>query len=227
MGDQMKDVWTQWTVEWEFLTKVCGSVPADPALVSKWLESRQPTVRPAGSRSMQEINEEVLASLERGALDEEDEEASLLTFQRTDGTLVVRAGTIRAHLKDCARQLSSFFVGRVKGERTFAVKVINCLYLDESQYWVPLLRDGKPLAESDGFFDKAVHVMTRQGARSALKRIEYVDRPSLRFKLKTLGTVIREDDLHVLFQYGGTHGYGGERGDGEGRYTYTLTKESQ
>lgn len=220
----MKQVWTRWTVEWEFLTKVCGSVPADPALVTKWLESRQPSARPVGARSMQEINEEVVATLE-SELVEDAADYAMLTFQRQNGTLVLRASTLRAHMKDCARQLSSFFVGRVKGERTFAVKMVNCVYLDESQYWVPMLREGKPLNQADGFFDKAVHVMTRQGSRSALKRIEFVERPHLKFTLKTLGTVIHEDDLHILFQYGGTHGYGGERSDGEGRYTYTLTKE--
>lgn len=32
---------------------------------------------------------------------------SKLVFQRVDGKLVVRAGTIKAHMKDCARQLQN------------------------------------------------------------------------------------------------------------------------
>jgi hypothetical protein len=38
-----------------------------------------------------------------------------------------------------------------------------------------------------------------------------------------LGNSVSPGDLEKLFVYGGVHGYGGERGDGEGRYVATLT----
>ena len=36
---------------------------------------------------------------------------------------------------------------------------------------------------------------------------------------------VAEEDLHTLMEYGGVHGYAGERSDGEGRYRFTLIKE--
>ena len=218
-------LWTLWRVRWEFLTNLCASVPADPAVIQRWLESRTPRVKAPGSLSIDEINEEVLASIERGD-GEADQDFSMLVFQRHEGHLVMRAGTIRAHLKDCARVLSAQFIGRIDGERAFSTRVINGVYPDERQYWIPILRtDGSPIADADGAYDKAIHPKTRQGPVSALKRFEYVAPPSvLEFTLKVLGRSVSEIDLHHLLTYGGTHGYAGERGDGEGRYHYSLTR---
>lgn len=219
-------IWTTYRVRWEFLTKLCSSVPASPEIVAKWLEARQPRVKPAGARSIEEINEEVLAAVERGE-GAADQEFSGLVFQRHDGVLVMRASTVKAHIKDCARVLSNQYVGKIKGERAFSTRIINGVYLDERDYWLPVQRpDGELVEEADGTFDKAIHVRGPRGEPlNALKRFEYVEPPAaLEFTLKTLGKSVSESDLHHLFEYGGVHGYAGERGDGEGRYDYTLTR---
>lgn len=218
-------LWTYYKVRWEFLTRLCGQVPADPELVQKFLESRKPSVKPAGGRSIQEINEEVVSTLER-EFAESDEQFNVLQFQRQNGVCVFRHGTIKAHIKDCGRQLSTLLIGKIQGEKSFAVRVVNGVYPDEHQYWVPVLRpDGMPVLGADGAFDKAARAMTPRGVVSFLKRIEYIEPPSvMEFTLKVLGKCIKEDDLHTLFQYGGTHGYAGERGDGEGRYSYELSR---
>lgn len=217
-------LWTLYRVRLEFLTNLCSSVPADPAIIKKWLEARGPDVKPAGALSIQQINEEVLASIERG---ESEPQYSMLVFQRDQGRLVMRAATMRAHLKDCARVLSAQFVGRIQGERSFATRVINGVYLDERVYWLPVLRhDGSSITGPDGAHDKPIHVRGPRGEPlTALKRFEYIEPPSMmEFTLKVLGRSVSETDLHHLFQYGGTHGYAGERGDGEGRYGYSLTR---
>lgn len=222
----LPNLWTSYRMRLEFLTRLCASVPADPEVIKKWLEAREPRVKPAGAMSIQEINEEVLVSIERGE-GEPEQGFSLLVFQRYAGGLVQRAGTVRAHYKDCSRVLSAQFVGRIEGERAFSTRVINGVYLDKREYWLPIRRpDGSPVTEADGTFDKAIHVRGPRGEPlSALKRFEYVEPPSvLEFTLQVLGRSVSETDLHHLFTYGGTHGYAGERSDGEGRYDYTLER---
>jgi hypothetical protein len=218
-------VWTNYRVTWNFITSICASVPADPALVQKWLEARQPKVKPAGALSIQEINEEVVASLERGE-GEPEQDYSLLVFQRHQGALCMRHGTVKAHIKDCARVLSAQFIGKIEGERAFSTRVINGVYPDPKTYWIPLLRDGQPITQADGERDKAVHMFVPgRGQMSALKRLEYIEPPcSLTFMLKVLGRTVSNTDLRTLFEYGGVHGYAGERSDGEGRYEFELTK---
>jgi hypothetical protein len=214
-------IWTEYKVTWLFLTKLCGSVPSDPDIVKKWLNARQPEAIPAGGRSIDEVQEEVFSTL--GA---EQDEVSRLVFQRVDGGLVMRAGTIRAHMKDCARVISAQYVGKIKGERSFATKVVNGVYPDESQYWIPIVRtDGTPVMSADGELSKAVHVRGPRGEQlSAIKVFEYVEGARMDFRLKVLGDSVKQKDLETLLTYGGVHGYAGERGDGEGKYTFVIEK---
>jgi len=165
----------------------------------------------------------------RGREGEADQTFSMLVFQRHGGGLVQRASTIKAHIKDCARVLSNQFISYIKGERAFSTRVINGVYPDKHTYWLPILRpDGSPVTEPDGTpRDKPIHVKGPRGTMNAIKRFEYVEPPSvLEFTLNVLGRSVSETDLHHLFEYGGTHGYGGERGDGEGRYEYELIPET-
>lgn len=221
----MSGVWQKYEVQWEFKNRLCGSVPLAKDMINPWLEARKPKNKPAGERSMNEIANEVTGTL---TVDEENiaiEERTTLGFQAVDGKLVMRGGTVKAHLKDCARVLSSF-KDRAQGDRSFSIKFMNCVYVDE--YWISILKHNKPAKESDGTFDKAVHVTTAQGPRNALKRIHYVEKPTMTFHLNVLEsmhkikTVLSIEDLKTVFEYGGMHGYAGERGDGEGRYTFSV-----
>lgn len=221
----MLDIWTQYEVQMDFVTKLVASVPADPDMVSKWLESRQPRNRPPDSRSITEIAQEVMETIP----EQESEESGLLVFQRQEGGLVVRATTVRAHLKDCATVLSRLYVGKVEKESSFAVKVKNALYYPPDVYWLPILSqaDGQQIKEPSGRYDRAIHATTPRGQINALKTLEYVDSAQLKVPLwiltpKNRKPVVQEDDLETLFVYGGTHGYGGERSAGEGRYFATI-----
>ena len=222
-NDPIPSLFTRYRVRQEFLTKVCASVPADPELIQAWIAARQPRVKPAGALSITEIQEEVLASIERGE-GEADESYSMLVFQRHEGALVQRYGTVKAHMKDCARVLSVQYIGRIEGERAFSTRVINGVNLDPSEYWLPWTRpDGSRVTAADGAYDKAIHVRGPRGTFNALKRFEYINPPvCLAFTLLVLGRSVSLSDLHHLFEYGGTHGYGGERGDGEGRYLFDI-----
>jgi hypothetical protein len=213
--------WTKYRVTWLGLSRLCSSVPADPEIVKAWIDARKPRVQPPGGLSLDEINEEVLASLAAETA-ERSGEGALLVFQRHQGQCVMRAGTIKAHLKDCGRRISAL-VGKVEGEKAFSTKIINYVYPDETHYWVPVLRpDGEVVTKHDGEMDRPV--TTRFG--TALKRFEWIEPWRLDFTLKVLtasGTpAIGLEDLEKLVMYGGVHGYAGERGNGEGKYIATV-----
>lgn len=217
-------MWTKYRVTWDFMTKMYGSVPSDPEVVAAWLNARKPRVRAPGARSIEEINEEVLASIARG--EEFDEKSSqILVFQRHRGICSARFDTIRAHIKDCSRVLSNQYVGRIDGERAFSTRVINGVYTDPAVPWVPILRpDGEPVTKHDGELDKFVH--PRPGV-SALKRLEWIEPARMVFTLLVLQAQgnkpsVAETDLHTIFTYGGIHGYGGERSTDGGKYTYRI-----
>jgi len=220
-------IWTIFSVRWDFLTELCASVPANGKLVEPWLDARAPEVMPPGAKTIDEIQEEVLDTLANPAL----APAPLRVFQRVDGQLVQRAATIRAHLKDCARVLSAQYIGKIKGERSFATRMVNGLYPDPQQYWIPILRpDGSRVAEPDGIRDKPVHARGPRGEPiNALKQFEWVEPARLDFRLMVLGKSCSQKDLETLAQYSGVHGFAGERSDGAGKYmaTFTLVEEAE
>ena len=225
MKKQTMGMWTEFDVQWDFLTSLVSSVPADPEIVKAWLESRKPPNRPPQSKSIDEVQQEVLATLPAEA------ESGILVFQRQEGGLVVRMNTIRAHLKDCARILSTMYVGRVEKEKSFAVKVKDAVYYDPTTYWLPILAQDtdKQMTVATGSRDVPIHAMTPMGQINALKRFEFVENARLKFKLLVLTPpsgrpVVPLEDLRTLMMYGGTHGYGGERSAGEGRYVATVTQ---
>jgi len=224
-------MWITYEVKMKFVERLCGSTPINPELITGWLEARKPRVRPPGSKTIEEVAEEVMTTIatENGNRESEEiEQKVTLGFQSVDNRLVMRGGTLKAHIKDCGRILSSLYIGKIEGQRSLAVRLINCANVDN--YWVPIHKDGEIVKEADGFFDKAVHVQTPRGPRNALKRILYVEKPSLTFDLMVMENqakkpVVALKDLESLFQYGGKHGYAGERGDGEGRYTFTIKEK--
>jgi hypothetical protein len=224
-------MWRRFSVRFDFLTRVCGGVPADPDMVEAWLKARAPKVRPPQSKSIDQIAEEVFATLPTEP--DEEEQQTLNCFQRVDGVLQFGYRTIRGHIKELAGTLSALYVGKIEKEKSFAVKVKNGVYYPPESIWIPLRRTatGAPVTEPDGTYQKAVHIMTHQGPRSALKTIEYVEGASMEFTLLVLNNtqgklVVSEMDLKTLFEYGGVHGFGPERGDGQGKYVATITAEA-
>ena len=237
----LPSVWTPIEVRWDFLSNVYAQVPGDPEVIAKWVDSRKPRVRPPGGKSIDEIQAEVLESLAEG---EPEPEYQMLVFQYTElegqRVIALRQETIRAHLKDCASVLSAQFIGKVEKERSFAVKFKNAVYLDPRQRWLVLRReDGRPITtpdaerqkttllggpaitKPDGEIDRMVH--TWRG--NALKRIQYLEPPvSVTFRLLLLGKSIILPDLQRVMEYGGVHGYGGERSLDGGKYLATITE---
>lgn len=230
-------MWKTYKVKMKFIGKLCGSVPIDPELIKNWLEARKPRVKPPGAKSIDETAKEVSNSVVNVNEQKEIEDRVTLAFQSHGGGLVMRGGTVKAHLKDCARVLSSLYMGKIQGERSLAIRVLNCINVQE--YWIPLLRDGvlkggapikEVIKEADNYFDKAVHVQTMRGPRNALKRILYLDKPEMTVHLSILENqssklVVSIDDLKKVFEFGCLKGFGGERGDGEGRYEFDINEK--
>lgn len=206
-------MWLYFNLTMDFTGKLCGSVPLSKELIRPWLESRMPNTKPGNARPIEEIEEEILATIE------ETEERTTLGFQKDEGGLFVRAGTVKAHIKDCANQIKD--VLKIKALRS---KVANKVFVDPDPVY--LLRNMDAIYEPDGDFERAVHVMTARGPGNALKRICFVEKPVIKLQIRLLkDKEVDEDVLRSIFDYGSVHGYGGERGMGEGRYIFKLEQD--
>lgn len=201
-------MFVKYKVTMNFQEKLCGSVPLAKEMIRPWLEARMPSKKPAGAKDLEEIEKETLETSV-----EKEIERTTLGFQKNDGGLFVRGGTIKAHMKDCANQIKE--IAKIK---SFRSKVANKIHVQE--YHVPIFKNGRQIKKEDGEFEKAIHVF--QG--DALKKVKYVEKPTLNFTL----VVLRDKEvtlsaIELIFRYGSIHGYGGERGDGEGRYDFSIS----
>lgn len=207
-----KPMWQKYNVTMEFENKVCGSVPQSKELIRPWLEARMPKKEPDDARPIEELEEEVAASID------ETVKKTTLGFQHDDNGLFIRGGTIKAHLKDCANQIKEFV-----GITNFKFKVANKVYIDE--YRVYLMRNGDHITHEDDSYEQPIHFMTPKGPDNALKNIRYVNQPTLNFTIKIFqDTEVNIASLTKVFDYGSIHGYGGERGLGEGRYKFEIAE---
>jgi len=198
-----KELWNVLKVRWDFEGRLCGSVPMQKDLVGPWLQSRMGEVDP-------EVEAEVLETID------EAQDRVTLGFQKDENGIFVRGGTVKAHLKDSANQIKD-----ILGIKNLRSKVANRIYVAE--YRIYIERNGETLQEPDSSFDQPIHVITPRGPRNSLKTIGFVEKAYFIFTVKLLqDKEITREVLQSIFEYGGLHGYGGERGMGEGRYRAAI-----
>lgn len=230
-GPFNEEIWKPYRVTLHFVSRLCGSTPANKEMLQGWLDSRKPSVRPPSGKSVTQLVEEVANRLVDQDVDNaEQEKKSTVTFQSVNNELVVPAFTVRAHIKDCCSQVQNQLTGRIKGERNFTTRVKNGLYVQgdfldaAGTDVISITRDGRNVKTSqiDGYQERTVHASTPQGPISAIKKFAYLKTPMLTFVVSLLGDSVKPQDLALILRYGATHGYGGERSMGEGRYQFTI-----
>ena len=216
-------MWERYEVRLRFTGRLCGSVPLHKELIKDWVTARAPKNKPDDGPSLDDIQAEVEQTIEETV--EEAEERVTLGFQSDDKGLFLRGGTVKAHLKDCSNQVKD---APGVGVKALKAKLANRVFVEQDRVYI-CTGGGDIVQAHTGEFEQPVHVMTARGPRSALKRIQYVTDVFLNFTLKVLvNKEVTEDILQSVFEYGEIHGYGGERGMGEGRYRVEkFTKEAE
>lgn len=235
-------VWEDIPITLKFSVPLYGSLPVEESKVAAFVEQKihkgklEPTRLELTDEgvvkifregvSLEELHEEKVRQVlgEKPFIPDKEIEKRSLTFMRRGGKIVVFGGTLRSHLKDGSRVLSSLVLPRkVEGQRSLAVRATAGLYVREE--WIPVLRDGKPQKEGDMWTEFFLHLTNpATGApMSSLKRVEgFHAGVTISFTLAVLAGVVTMQELEMILVYGGLHGYGQERSRGMGRYEFTI-----
>jgi hypothetical protein len=204
-------MWKKYEVELHFITPFASSTPKNQNDIEAMLIARAPSDKELKRRqeagdpitTIPELVEQVAQEVEAG----EEVERGYATFKRDENGLYYEARCVRAHIKDCANQLQKFL-----DIKSLRAKVVNRVYVEPAKIYLDK-------SEPDGNETRIVHAMTMKGPRSSLKTIDYVDKPTLKFRLKVLeDDVVSRDILEAIFEYGGEHGMGQERSQDWGKY---------
>lgn len=225
------EAWSAYRVRWQFVSRLCGSAPQQGVL-ERHIHGLGPTVFPPSKFNIPETQERIInSSSDVAVMQEEAEQRSTVKFWTLGDKIVVPAYSIRAHIKDCARQVRHALIGKIKGEKVFEDKVVQYLYVQGEildakgvdANWVK--RNGNQLTEKDidGVQDRTMQiVLPGRGRVSAIKQFPYLLKPEIIFNIRIFGNMVKIEDLKTILMYGATHGFGGERSMGEGRYRFTV-----
>lgn len=134
--------------------------------------------------------------------------------------IYVRGGQLRAHFKQAAESLGSYF--HRAGLLNFKANFVKRFYIKEDR--IHVRREGAAIAMADGYCDHMLHVMTAMGPRNCLKRVDEL------LDVSILGTamVLNDDYLdegifRKVVDYGMVQGAFQDRSLQYGRYTMEYT----
>lgn len=235
-----KPVWQWYRIGLQFTGRFAASLPKDPQEIRAMLTHRMPEEAPPqafAAFQQQQANRvsqidalvaQVVEEVGVGEDGDTEPEFATATFKHNGLGIFYEPRTIRGHFKDCAQQLGPFFNPVLAA---FKAKVANHIYVGDldgdtrDNAPIYLWRQNERITKVDGTETRYIQAMTRQGPRSTVKFIEYVEAPMIEFTLKALNDgVIRMDHIQTLLEYGGTHGMGQERSQQWGQYEVTMFK---
>jgi len=187
--------------------RVCGGMPKNKELIKTWVESTTGYADEKSEKLTQE-NAELVVN--------EVAEKSWIDFPEDKQGLFIPARNVKAMLKQSAsllgvtkKKLGSKQI-LAEGMEVKAVNGHDRIYLGKKTI--------------DGTDESAIHVMTAQGPRTALRRMDYVTKPTLTFEIWVLGTAalekrhVGEAELVEILTHAQENGCGASRSQGEGKF---------
>lgn len=214
---KVMSMFKKYRVTVDFINQFAAGIPEDPNKLLDFLDSKKPSKEPENAIPLEDLAETIEEQLLE-PLEETGEEAMTTTFKQFDGKIAYEARCVKSHLKDCAFILSRNYLEK-RGLKTAVANRIQ-IYPD----MLPLSRNGKYLEEVDGKEIRPITVQTRQGPRTAVKIVKFVNAPHMEFYITVLNDgVVTLELLTTLFNYGSVmKGMGQDRNMGWGRYKYEI-----
>lgn len=189
-------MWRHYEVTLQFRDKVVGGIPKSKEMIERWLQARK---KP-------ELIDQTVA--EMGDQLDETIDTMWTGFKADEKGLYIETRQIKAMFKEAANVIRHAigFKGFMKAR--VAEKVF--IYPDKVYLGV---------TEPTGWEERPIHIITRQGPRSAFKRYDYVERARITFNFKVLDDgQITDEHLDAILEYAQDAGLGADRSQGMGKF---------
>ncbi|MFI7114012.1 hypothetical protein ACIBK9_47380 [Nonomuraea sp. NPDC050227] len=212
-------------VRLQVLDKIVGGVPSSPSVIKGWLKTRMEL----GDRDLQELTQKTLterfqdrqpsADELADALLESDAAPSVNGFKRIPdtGELAYEGRCMKAALKEF---MNSAYPGVEWPGKSAVSKGFRkgLMSTAAERVFVEDIYIGLGVKEPTGVEERIKHVMTPQGPRSSINRVEYVDRPLLEFTLKVHDDFLPAEAWGRIWERGEDIGVGSDRGRSDGKF---------
>lgn len=194
-------------VEIAIRDRLCGGMPKSADLIEAWVKA---TTGYNDQQTKAQTDEA------RAVLLEEVTERSWNGFPADASGVFVWARQIKALFKECATML------RVTVDKRGSKQIFQHGFEIKSMTGGDRIHIGRPKA--DGYSEGPIHVQTPQGPRTALKRVDYVERPTLTFEVWVLSTApaetrhVGQEDIETMLTFAQENGLGADRSQGMGKF---------
>lgn len=211
---------TRYRATLQFKHLIVGGIPSDKSVIEGWIRSRMDL----GDASIVELVDQTVA--ERGVLTPDEAVEAVMAselapsvngFKRDEnGELCIEGRIVKAALKEWANSAypGTKFPGKTKIE---GLRKGLMRYLAEA-VTVEELLIGLGVKEPTEIEERIKHVMTPQGPRSSINRVEVVERPQVTFTVKVRDDFIPEEAWARIWSVGEGIGLGSDRGRSDGQF---------
>lgn len=190
--------------------RLCGGIPKNAELLKSWIE--------AGTGHQDEQSEKLTEEAREQMIDATTEKSWIGFYRDPALGLYIETRLVKAMFKECASVL--LLTVKKRGSKQILQHGFE-IKDEEGREGRIYLRKHEP----DGRKEGPIHVMTAQGPRTALKRVDYVVRPTLKFQVWVLKTApaetrhLGEKDLREILALAQENGLGADRSQEEGKFT--------
>lgn len=187
--------------------RICGGTPRNKELIKSWVEA---TTGHADEET------EKLTQADLDLLVNDTAEKSWIGFFEDEKGLLLQARQIKACLKQSATVLG--ITKQKRGSKQILAEGMEVKAPNGGD------RIYLGVKVASGTHENAIHVMTAQGPRTALRRMDYVTKPTLKFEVWILKTAAQEtrhigqDELVDILRHAQENGLGASRSQGEGKF---------
>jgi len=216
---------TVYTVRLQVRNLIVGGVPSSPSVIRGWLRARMEM----GDKALEELVTKTLAERDIPAWEDTDEAVDVLMasdlapsingFKRdpASGELCYEARCMKAAIKEWANSAypGTDWPGKTNVSKGFRKGLMNTL---AERVFVRGDLIGLGVKEPSRVEERVKHVMTPQGPRSALNKVEVVERPTLDFNAAVHDDFLPREAWARIWQRGEDIGIGAERGRSDGQF---------
>jgi hypothetical protein len=191
--------------------RICGGMPKNPDLIKTWVESTTGHADEITEKLIQENAELVVNAVAEKCWNGFPEDPKHGLF--------IPCRNIKACLKQSAQLLGIY--KKQRGSKQIMAEGME-VKANEFNGRTDRVYLGKKAP--DGTDESAIHVMTAQGPRTALRRMDYVTQPEISFEIWVLKTAtqetrhIGEEQLVEILTHAQENGLGASRSQGEGKF---------
>ena len=222
-GKAAAQTYTQYRATLRFKNLIVGGIPSDKSVIEGWIRSRMDL----GDAAISELVEQTVE--ERGVLTPDEAIEAVMQselapsvngFKRDDnGELCIEGRIVKAALKEWMNSAypGTKFPGKTKieglrkGLMRYAAEAVR----------VDDMLIGLGVKEPTTIEERIKHVMTPQGPRSSINRVEVVEQPEVTFTISVRDDFIPEDAWARIWSVGEAIGLGSDRGRSDGQFELT------